>query len=152
MLLGGFWHGASWNFIIWGTIHGAALVIERYFGVAKRAPRFRILYWVYTYAIVLFAWVFFRASDLSGAWAYIKSLVGLSADGTNSSLVDAALFSPYNILCWIIAVLAVAFAPSAWEWTRNITRMKALVLAVLFLLSLAALTAQSYNPFIYFIF
>lgn len=152
MLLGGFWHGASWNFVIWGAIHGTVLVVERYFGVAKHAPRFRILYWAYTYLIVLFAWVFFRASDLSGAWAYVKSLVGLSADGINSSLVDAALFSPYNMLCWIMAALAVAFAPSAWEWTRNITRMKALVLAVLFMLSLVALTAQSYNPFIYFIF
>jgi alginate O-acetyltransferase complex protein AlgI len=66
MLLGGLWHGASWNFVLWGAYHGALLSIERMFGL-KRAPeenRWTLLYPVraiLTFALAMIGWVFFRA-------------------------------------------------------------------------------------------
>ncbi|MBW3561210.1 MAG: M20/M25/M40 family metallo-hydrolase, partial [Actinobacteria bacterium] len=69
MLLGGLWHGASWNFVIWGGLHGAALVVhkratELWRGSAPSRLR-ASLGWVFTFHFVLFCWIFFRAPDLA---------------------------------------------------------------------------------------
>jgi alginate O-acetyltransferase complex protein AlgI len=71
MLLGGLWHGASWMFVIWGGIHGLALVVERALGVrAQVLPKSAFALWgrrILTFHIVCAAWVFFRAPDLMTA-------------------------------------------------------------------------------------
>ncbi len=67
MLLGGLWHGANIRFLIWGTIHGVALVVEKVFRSVRRASKRqrwkKILYTLITFHIVSFAWIFFRAKD-----------------------------------------------------------------------------------------
>ena len=80
----GLWHGASWNFVIWGLWHGAFLVIERLVPSRNRSsnhpttqsPDSGVLAWpiwphVYTLAIVMIGWVFFRAETLTGAIAFL---------------------------------------------------------------------------------
>jgi alginate O-acetyltransferase complex protein AlgI len=70
MLLGGLWHGASWNFVIWGALHGAALVVHKRFSeIVKPSPsRARsIASWLFTFHFVLFGWIFFRSPDLATA-------------------------------------------------------------------------------------
>ncbi|MCF6287196.1 MAG: membrane-bound O-acyltransferase family protein, partial [Candidatus Hydrogenedentes bacterium] len=78
MLIGGLWHGASWNFVIWGGIHGAMLALERLQGKAnvyRHLPHgLRVLL---TFAIVSLAWVFFRATTLPDAWDYLSALFGI---------------------------------------------------------------------------
>src|SRR4030042_1206926 len=72
MLLGGLWHGASWNFVIWGGIHGLLLTIERLNGekpLYHRLPS--ALRMIITFVIILFTWVFFRADTLPRAVGYI---------------------------------------------------------------------------------
>jgi alginate O-acetyltransferase complex protein AlgI len=68
MLLGGLWHGASWRFLIWGTLHGFALVVHKIFRVSKSKvedTRSRILFkTILTFHFVCFCWIFFRASSL----------------------------------------------------------------------------------------
>ena len=85
MLLGGLWHGASWNFIIWGALHGAALVVHRHWdserkGSSGRQPhaagRTRIVRVFFTFHLVCFLWVFFRAGDLETSWAMIAASLG----------------------------------------------------------------------------
>ena len=72
MLLGGLWHGASWNFVIWGGYHGALLAIERAMGRRLFEERPRL--WVYplrallTLVLVCLGWVFFRAGTLADSW------------------------------------------------------------------------------------
>ncbi len=84
MLLGGLWHGASWNFVIWGGLHGVALVVERLLGVTgepghqSRIPK--VLWWFVTFHFVCLTWVFFRASDFDTAIAYLTTLVSGEAD------------------------------------------------------------------------
>lgn len=73
----GLWHGAAWNFIFWGLLHGVFVVFENLFlgDVLKRGP-----HWVarvYTLLIVMFAWVFFRADTFGHAWIYLQTLLGL---------------------------------------------------------------------------
>lgn len=83
MLLGGLWHGANWNFVIWGGLHGGYLVGERL--IRKRVPehrlwhthQFKIAMMLLTFVLVCFAWVFFRATDFAMAIGICKGMLGL---------------------------------------------------------------------------
>ena len=77
MLLGGLWHGASWKFIIWGTLHGLALVVERLFKEFFQIPRnmvTRFLSIIVTFHFVVFCWIFFRARDFATAFELIGNI------------------------------------------------------------------------------
>ncbi len=79
-LLGGLWHGAAWTFVIWGGLHGAALVCVRAWErTGLRLPR--PLAWAVTFLFVMVAWVFFRASSLAAAGAMLGAMVGTNAGG-----------------------------------------------------------------------
>jgi len=153
MLLGGLWHGASWNFVIWGAIHGAVLIFERTQGkdsIYRNLPR--PLKIAITFAIVCFAWVFFRAPDLPSALQYCGSMLGLNGAWGGAGLVGGLIRQPYYVLFFAIAAVVTWACPQTWDWTRKITLTKAAAILALFWYSLAVLTTQSFNPFIYFIF
>lgn len=153
MLLGGLWHGASWNFVIWGGIHGGMLAWERSQGkdaFYRRMPKpFRM---AVTFVIVLIAWVFFRTADLPAAMAYLASLFGLAAVQDGSGLLGGILYQPYYWGTFGIAAVIVWGFPQTWDWTRTIPLWKAVPIVIVLLVSLAVLMTQAYNPFIYFIF
>ena len=77
MLLGGLWHGAAWTFVVWGGLHGLYLLVERLLGIDRR----RWSWWqrpfalLWTFSLVLFAWVFFRSPDMESAWDYLAGLL-----------------------------------------------------------------------------
>ena len=71
-LLSGLWHGAGWGFVLWGGLHGAALVAQRLWGRRKFLPK--PLCWLLTFAFVNVAWVFFRAESLGQAGALLGDL------------------------------------------------------------------------------
>tara|TARA_R110000765_G_scaffold168384_3_gene273397 strand:+ start:11537 stop:12955 length:1419 start_codon:yes stop_codon:yes gene_type:complete len=78
MLLGGLWHGSSWNFVIWGGIHGLVLAIEKYLNskpIAIKLKPFDFLGYPITFAVVLLAWVFFRAQSLTSAIIAVKKIM-----------------------------------------------------------------------------
>ncbi|MCL4121882.1 UNVERIFIED_CONTAM: hypothetical protein GTU68_014030 [Idotea baltica] len=75
MLLGGLWHGSSWNFVIWGAIHGLALSLEKSVFAKRNISNFGFLGYIYTFFIVLLSWVFFRAQDFTSAITIIKKIV-----------------------------------------------------------------------------
>jgi D-alanyl-lipoteichoic acid acyltransferase DltB (MBOAT superfamily) len=84
MLLGGLWHGAGWNFLIWGGLHGLYLCVNRLWqGMrAVTVPANRLaamLSWSITFFAVVIAWVFFRAKTLAGAWQMLAGLFGIEA-------------------------------------------------------------------------
>ncbi len=154
MLLGGLWHGASWNFLIWGGIHGGYLAFERALGkesIYHRMPK--IIQVLLTFFVVLIAWVFFRADTLPDAWRYLSSMfVGCSTADGGGAVVGGVIYSPYYLVNFILAGIAVWCLPSTWDFTRKLTWPKIIWAWIVFLLALIALTTQSYNPFIYFIF
>lgn len=83
MVLGGLWHGASWNFVIWGALHGIYLVInhawiaiKELFGWQHSGRMGQALAWFITFLAVVFAWVLFRAETLDGAWIMLSSMSG----------------------------------------------------------------------------
>jgi alginate O-acetyltransferase complex protein AlgI len=154
MLLGGLWHGASWNFVIWGGIHGGMLGLERWIGqrestYTRLRPPLRV---ALTFVIVLFAWVFFRATDLSSALKYCGAMLGFSSGSENAALVGGLIYQPYYALMMLVSAVVVWGAPQTWDWTRTITWPKVAVILGLLAVSLIILATQAYNPFIYFIF
>lgn len=153
MLIGGLWHGASWNFVIWGGIHGTALALERYHGKTGPFHRLsRFLQTTFTFFIVVVAWVFFRAKDWPSALAYCRSLAGCGESSSGAALLTGIICQPYYIGSFLLAALVVWRGPQTWDWTRTLTLGKVAVLFALFWLSIIVMTTQAYNPFIYFIF
>jgi alginate O-acetyltransferase complex protein AlgI len=81
MLLGGLWHGAAWNFVIWGGLHGIYLSVNHLWdrwrgGSATNSPAMKLVSWAITFFAVVIAWVFFRAKTAAGAWQMLGSLFG----------------------------------------------------------------------------
>jgi D-alanyl-lipoteichoic acid acyltransferase DltB (MBOAT superfamily) len=82
MLLGGLWHGASWNFVVWGGLHGLFLAIERVPAVARLLAGLdsawgKALRWFVTFHLVCFAWIFFRSPDLATSLAVVAKIAGI---------------------------------------------------------------------------
>lgn len=153
MLLGGLWHGASWNFVIWGAIHGLMLIIERLGG--KHAFYERLpegVKMVMTFVIVCFTWVFFRAADLPAAIGYCSSMLGLTTPQSGAGLIGGLIYQPYYVISMVLAAIVIWLCPQTWDFTRRITAMKALWITAVFWLAIVAMTTQDFNPFIYFKF
>jgi alginate O-acetyltransferase complex protein AlgI len=153
MLLGGLWHGAAWNFVVWGGIHGSLLAFERMQGKAatyRRLPgSLRI---ASTFAIVLVTWVFFRAADLPTACGYLASMAGLGGSAPGTSLLAGIIYQPYYFLTFATAAVVTWTCPQTWDWSRTLTAPKAVAAATALMLATVMLTTQAFNPFIYFIF
>jgi alginate O-acetyltransferase complex protein AlgI len=153
MLIGGLWHGAAWNFVIWGGLHGVLLAAERFRGKAALygglpAP-VRV---AATFCIVLVTWVFFRAADLPHAIGYLGDMLAVSGAQPGAGLLAGIVYERYYSGTLVLAGVIVWAAPQTWDWTRRLTLPRAGIAFALLLLSAVALTTQAYNPFIYFIF
>jgi alginate O-acetyltransferase complex protein AlgI len=153
MLLGGLWHGAAWNFVIWGGIHGGMLAFERTQGrdsLYRRLPAFART--AITFVIVLITWVFFRARDLPAAMGYLGNLFGCGPTQDGQGLAAGLIYHPYYAIFFLVAAVVTWTCPQTWDYTRRLTWGKAIYAAALLALSLAVMETQAFNPFIYFIF
>jgi alginate O-acetyltransferase complex protein AlgI len=154
MLLGGLWHGASWNFVIWGGYHGVLLAAERAVwgrAVSNKEDRrglFRIPLTVFTFLLVCIGWVFFRAKTLSSALFVLGQMAAAGVHGVS-------LLSPWQ---WRLAILSLLIA-LAEEYHGMLTRLAAspawartlAVVVVLLVIELFSATEQTI-PFVYFQF
>ena len=166
-VLCGLWHGASWNFLIWGCIHGVFLIIERTrFGQwMELKPAF--IKHFYTLFIVINAWVFFRLENLHDAAQFLKILYGLEGAGR----IDPVIYYNLNGLFFLTLGMGIVFSLPIVEIIK--TKLKAkygsdleinntsqsvaaclrpLVLCLLLLVCSSFLASGAYNPFIYFRF
>jgi alginate O-acetyltransferase complex protein AlgI len=153
MFLGGLWHGASWNFALWGVLHGIWLALERAFGV-ERSYR-QLPAWLSQALVFLgvsLLWIPFRAPNLEVAQDIFRRLLGLANPDGAWTLVGDVVYSPYLVGTFLIAAAVTWAAPPSWSFTREIGWGKASWLVVLYGLSIAALATQKFNPFLYFIF
>jgi alginate O-acetyltransferase complex protein AlgI len=156
MLLGGLWHGASWNFVIWGGLHGAYLVFERiglsrwkFWQAPSRAMGFAR--WLLTFHLVCFAWIFFRAKTLIAA----RHLIGNLVHGVLSGLHDFAPDRHVGLLLLLAAMLGTHLFNGYRDTKERLgadsgPRFAAAMTFVLLLLIL--FTPNHSAPFIYFQF
>ncbi|WP_324751887.1 MBOAT family protein [Roseovarius sp. Pro17] len=151
-LLGGLWHGAGWTFILWGGIHGLALVIGRAFSMTGlRLPV--ILKWALTFGVVHLAWVFFRAESMAQAVDILQTMFGLNPaamEGPRHVVIANASAAGKYLLLALIVVLAL---PNTYQFTRDIRPLhKTLIGAVLFGIACIFMLISRSDVFLYFNF
>jgi alginate O-acetyltransferase complex protein AlgI len=156
-LLTALWHGAAFTFLVWGAIHGASLVIERATGLrdTTRLPALRRLL---TLLIVLVAWVFFRAADVSSAGRFVRDMFSWSTASTDPT-VAASLTGPALIALGVgLATLAlphtfvVGRAVADGVGTFAPDRIRFVTVSLGLPLALVFVAANESSPFLYFQF
>lgn len=151
--LTGLWHGAAWQFIVWGAYHGLFLILER-LGLQKILGKFpRPIRHIYTLLVVIVGWVFFRADNLNLALRYIKNMFVINSSGLGA-IAMMEQFTGLFVVCLFIAII---FSVTKLEFLKNNklwanTTFERLRYIMLWLVSVLYLTGLSYNPFIYFKF
>jgi alginate O-acetyltransferase complex protein AlgI len=156
--LTGLWHGASWNFLLWGLWYFVFQLLERAF-LGKALDKLPVLRNIYLLLVVLLGWVLFRYSDLRVVWTVVRGLFGGNGNALSSF---TALTLGKNKLFLLVAAAAASTplmkrvgerldARSGDSRLWSVLRF-GLIPAALLILSTAALVGDSYNPFIYFQF
>lgn len=156
-LISGFWHGAAWNFVVWGAFHGLFLVADKMFLLKFYKAIGKVPSIVITYIIVLISWVFFRSETLPEAIIYLQKMFSFTTNGENvffdnkfyTMLVFAIFFSFWGGFKAIERWQERLFAEK--QKNRKIILMSVFSI-IFFIISLSAITSSGFNPFIYFRF
>ena len=153
-LFTGLWHGASWNFVLWGLFYAAVLLIEKQFlkSFIQKIPRF--ITWFVTFFIVNFGWLLFRVNSLKDFSYIINSFFHPTGDFTSF------ISNNYSITSYFIfMLLGFVFMFPLWPkfqsfMSKRIFRQAIfdLIVVTLFMIAICSLISNSYNPFIYFRF
>ena len=151
--LTGFWHGASFNFILWGLYFGVILIIEKFLlkKWLDKAPTF--VQYIYSLPLILFGWVIFYFVDLSELWQFTQALFAFSGPVIGESALSTAI--SYLPLICIAGIASTPLALNIHSKIKNSTLRIVIdtVFCVFILLTCtASLVNQSYNPFLYFRF
>jgi alginate O-acetyltransferase complex protein AlgI len=159
MLLGGLWHGASWNFVLWGGLHGAALIINgiwsnRFAGRAAHAlgRAYAVLAWLITFLFVCLTWIPFRSPDWKTTTVFLSGLFDPAKDGAlwiHPATVLALLIALVWHLLYRFAPRQLALFPAEMPALATFSRLCLLCSGVYLLVLFAPLNA---SPFIYFQF
>ena len=156
-LLSGLWHGAAWNFVVWGALHGVFICADKLFlgKVMKKIGTVPSV--ILTFLTVCIIWMFFRIEDIGLAWTFVTRMFAFDFNGfvfpgnalVYTTLVIAALFSFITLTGWGKRLEQKAYYTDfserqhIWVW---------IAAALLFIFCVAALNATSFSPFIYFRF
>lgn len=156
-MLTGMWHGAAWNFIVWGIYYGVVLVLEKYVwgAIVDRWPS--VLQHIYALVLVLVGWVFFFSPSLGAALRYLFAMVGGGAGFAGKEVFFVILT---HWLFYLLAVIGSTTLGSRMlrailNVSENHTVRTVITLVVFFgmlAISVAYLIADTYNPFLYFRF
>lgn len=165
MLLGGLWHGANWNFVIWGGYHGVLLAIERKVNERRQAktaqrsltPEVRkngalvlALRRLFTFLLVLIGWVFFRADNMGQTVAVFRGLLGVN--GVEGYVLDLFQARPLPYILLAVTTIMAFLTPNTWEirWRASVGLF--CVVGLLFVLSVFTILVNAASPFLYFQF
>jgi alginate O-acetyltransferase complex protein AlgI len=158
MLLCGLWHGASWNFVFWGGLHGVALAINRawslwnplaaFAGNRFFQPAWKVFSRVLTLSVVLVGWVFFREHSWPAAWQYLSRIATWDHDGTRFA-------SPYILAALAAVCFTHLLVPKDSNWCIDVVKRPVFVRSLAYgtlLFLIVCLGATDATPFIYFQF
>ena len=154
--LTGLWHGAAWNFVAWGLYYVVILIIEKYLlsPVLDRLPD--VVRHIYSIVLVVIGWVLFFSSSFGQAADYIRVMFGAGAHGFADR--ESMYLLTSNLILWLILIFGstplVHFRYEhmlrSKKW--NTTIINSVVYAALFIVCIAYLVTETYNPFLYFRF
>lgn len=152
--LTGLWHGASFNFVLWGLFHGFFSIVERV-GIGKVLEKSKLLSYVYMFLVINFGWVLFRIEDLREALRFIKRMI-VPWKYMNLEIPVWQYIDYRTIFTFVCAVLGMGILQKVIpedkkeKWRFSI--MEFLFCAVCLILCIASVASDTYNPFIYFKF
>ena len=152
-LLTGFWHGAQWNFVLWGGMFGVLLLIEKFFlgGLLKKLPA--VVSHIYVMFLVVISFVVFNASGLNGA---LDDLGGLFGAGKIPFLGQESIYylKSYALPIILAAIGSTPLLKKCWEKVSTGPRavLEPIGMAAMIILSTAFIISGSFNPFLYFRF
>ncbi|MBR3186368.1 MAG: MBOAT family protein [Oscillospiraceae bacterium] len=151
--LTGLWHGAAWNFVLWGLYFGVLLILERFVfkTILEKTPG--AIRWLLTFVIAVIGWVIFYYTDLPALGQHLCALFGVGISGLSDAAAAAVVrkYTVYPLVAWLLSLPVVPAV--AAKLPRRLRSALALVFSVVLLgASLLFLVGQSYNPFIYFRF
>lgn len=157
MLLGGFWHGASWRFVVWGALHGGALALEKLVkpitGKINKYWPIKLVGWFLTFHFVAFCWIYFRASSFDTANQVISQI------GTNMdfSLIPTIIMGYWKVFILLGIGYLIHFYPPRFEnwmkkqFVRLHWSLQSVAMAILIWI-LIQVAGTEIHPFIYFQF
>lgn len=154
----GFWHGASWNFIVWGMFHGMFQLLERgKFGEWLKKDSVKIFGHIYAMLVVTIGWVFFRAETLSKAWKYLVKLFSFNQNGV---FTVGKYLNGYMIAILVLAILFCGIFQKLFPkfYGKHVCNSKGISSLDIFaclgivVFSGILIICDTYNPFIYFQF
>ena len=147
----GFWHGASWNFILWGLYFAAWLIIEKYMlrNVLTKTPA--AIKHLYTIIVVFVGWGLFAMEDLTVCGQYLKTCFG---GGNLWSAADGYILRSYALTFLILIVASTTLGVKVWSRLSEKTQkiLTPVLMALGLIICTAYLVDGSYNPFLYFRF
>lgn len=154
--LTGLWHGAAWNFVAWGLYYGVILIIEKYLlsPVLDRLPD--VVRHIYSIVLVVIGWVLFFSSSFGQVADYIRVMFGAGAHGFADR--ESMYLLTSNLILWLILIFGstplVHFRYEHMLRTKkwNTTIINSVVYVALFIVCIAYLVTETYNPFLYFRF
>lgn len=157
MLLGGLWHGASWKFVVWGVLHGLALVVEKFFGQFVKLPKnvfVRTIQVVLTFHFVVFCWLFFRAKDFTTAFQITDNITKLTFNLEQWQTIilgykNVFLLIAIGVIWHFIPVKTLAGMQKTFSTLPLV--VKAVLLGLIYWVVYATASADT-QPFIYFQF
>ena len=158
-MLTGFWHGAEWNYILWGLYFGIILMLERYIlnKVLYKLPN--VLKHIYALILILIGWLIFTSNDIVYLNDYLKSLLCINVPFINNYTIELILSNLSIII--IGSILSTPIYKVLSNKINNINNkvlkvviniLITLSIIILFIITLAYLVSNSYNPFLYFRF
>lgn len=153
MLLGGLWHGASWKFVIWGGLHGLALILHKIWSkrnhltTVQFAYLFKPLNWFCTMLVVCLAWIFFAANDTATAWQIVNGIL-LCAGG----LTNLDVYLPLGLIALLLLIDYPQFKKSNHTAMMSWPPLVKGFVYTFFILLLFLWGGKANEPFIYFQF
>ena len=151
-LLTGLWHGASWNYVLWGLFYAVILLIEKQFLGKYLARLPKLIAWALTFAVVNFGWLLFRVESLSdlkhvfSGWVHPQ---GSEFLGENFSAVPSLIFMVIGLILMFPLAKNLAGRVAKHPWGRAVVDV---ILIAILGIGIMALVSSAYNPFIYFRF
>ena len=149
----GLWHGANWNFLIWGMFFFVILMIEKA-GFKKLLDRIPILGHAYMLILIPISWTIFSITDVSELWLYLQRMLFIPIEGTISAGADIKMWALFDRYWWMLLICAVFCLPYPMRLVKRFYKnwLCKIILLILFWLSVAMIAQGADNPFLYFRF
>lgn len=152
--LTGFWHGASWNFIMWGIYFFVFLILEKF--ILKKYLKKNFIAYIYTFIIVVISFVIFSITDLNELFSFLKGMMGIGVPLYNKEVL---YLLRNNLVILVIAFLGISpflknkiNSLKKGKLEKVIEGGKIIFILGIFILVVANIVSSSFNPFIYFRF